>query len=395
MTTTGDGDPAVTSDGNPAVTSHGSPAVTRDGDPVVTRDGDPAVHAPATDCLRRTSHGPTLSAVVHAWVLARSNRAPDKAPDQARSWRFFTEALFSDIKDVQGGTTAEGIHLGAMGGTLDLLQRCYLGLEVRADGLRLDPLLPAEVGSMSMPIRYRGRQVVIEADCREARIHDRGDVIMAGTGDLGRRIIHHRERLGLTREQVAERADMSPGYLKYLEENADTPDTGALYRLADALRTTVEDLLGGGQDRPPGHGPAMAHPTLETLDEQECRRLIEPGGIGRVAFNGSHGPTVLPVNYKVHHGAIVFRTAAGGAMDKDLRSGLEGVDILIAFQIDNIDETNREGWSVLVQGPAHHLPPEEAAQVAGSGVTPWAGGERLLYIRIVPQHITGRRIHGM
>ncbi|UBU08861.1 pyridoxamine 5'-phosphate oxidase family protein [Nonomuraea gerenzanensis] len=343
--------------------------------------------------LRRTSHGSTLSAVVHAWVLARSNRA--------QSWRFFTEALYSDIKDVQGGTTAEGIHLGAMGGTLDLLQRCYLGLELRPDGMRLDPRMPDEVGLMSMPIRYRGRQLFIDADHHEARLsgtarrtYGRGEVIMAGTGDLGRRVIHHRERLGLSREQVAERADMSPGYLKYLEENADTPDTGALYRLADALGTTVQDLLGGGQDRPPGRGPAMAHPALETLDEQECRRLIAPGGIGRVAFNGSHGPTVLPVNYKVHEGAIVFRTAAGGAMDKDLRSGLEGVDIVIAFQIDNIDETNREGWSVLVQGPAHHVPPEEAAGVAGAGVTPWAGGERQLYIRIVPQHITGRRIHG-
>jgi transcriptional regulator with XRE-family HTH domain len=344
--------------------------------------------------LRRTSHGSTLSAVVHAWVLARSNRA--------QSWRFFTEALYSDIKDVQGGTTAEGIHLGAMGGTLDLLQRCFLGLEVRPDGLRLDPLLPDELGLVSMPIRYRGRQVFIDADHHEARLNGaarrtyrRGEVIMTGTGDLGRRVIHHRERLGLTREQVAERADMSPGYLKYLEENADTPDTGALYRLADALGTTVDDLLGGGQDRPPGRGPAMAHPSLETLDEQECRRLIAPGGIGRVAFNGSHGPTVLPVNYKVHEGAIVFRTAAGGAMDKDLSTGLEGVDIVIAFEVDNFDETNREGWSVLVQGPAHHLPPEEADGAAGTGVTPWAGGERQLYIRIVPQQITGRRIHGI
>ncbi|SEG99860.1 hypothetical protein SAMN05444920_114136 [Nonomuraea solani] len=215
---------------------------------------------------------------------------------------------------------------------------------------------------------------------------------MTGTGDLGRRIIHHRERLGLTREQVAERAEMSPGYIKYLEENADTPDAGALYRLADALGTTSDDLLGGGQDRPPGRGPAMANPTLETLDEAACLRLIEPGGIGRVAFSGSHGPTVLPVNYRMHGGAIVFRTAVGGPMDKDLRTGLEGVDLLIAFQIDNIDEARREGWSVLVQGPAHHVPPEEAAD---SGVTPWAGGERQLCISIIPQRITGRRIHGI
>ncbi|MEO3791662.1 pyridoxamine 5'-phosphate oxidase family protein [Nonomuraea sp. B10E15] len=345
--------------------------------------------------LRRTSHGSTLSAVVHAWILARRNRE--------RSWEFFIEALTGDVSDVQGGTTAEGIHLGAMGGTLDLLQSCYLGLELERGGrLRLDPLVPERLGLVCMPLRYHGRQIFVDADHREARIngtvrrtYTRGDVIMTGTGDFGRRIIHHRERLGLTREQVADKADMSPGYVKYLEENADTPDTGALYRLADALQTTVEELLGGGRDRPPGRGPAMAHPTLEVLDREECLRLIESGGIGRVAFNGSHGPTVLPVNYKLHDGDIVFRTAAGGAMDEDLRSGVKGVDIVIAFEIDRIDEVNREGWSVLVQGPAHHVPAEEVADAAGSGVTPWAGGERLLYVRISPRQITGRRIHGV
>ncbi|MGP3918550.1 pyridoxamine 5'-phosphate oxidase family protein [Nonomuraea sp. 10N515B] len=344
--------------------------------------------------LERTSHGSTLSAVVHAWVLSRANRA--------QSWRFFTEALHSDIKDVQGGTTAEGIHLGAMGGTLDLLQRCYLGLELRRDGLRLDPLLPGRLGLLSMPIRFRGRQLFIDADHRQARVNGvacrsyrGGEAIMTGTGDLGRRIIHHRERLGLTREEVAERADMSPGYLTYLEEHPDMPDTGALYRLADALRTTAEELLGGGRERPPGHGPAMANPTMEVLDEEECLRLIGPGGIGRVAFNGSHGPTVLPVNYKMHEGAIVFRTAAGGPMDRDLRTGLEGVDIKIAFEVDLFDETNREGWSVLVQGPVHHVPEEEVPEVTRAGVTPWAGGERHLYIRIACQQITGRRIHGL
>ncbi|MET0834346.1 MAG: glycoside hydrolase family 65 protein, partial [Actinomycetota bacterium] len=84
--------------------------------------------------LERTSHGSTLSGVVNAWVLARS--------DRPRSWRYFTEALASDLHDVQGGTTAEGIHLGAMAGTVDLAQRCYTGLETREDVLWLNPCLP-------------------------------------------------------------------------------------------------------------------------------------------------------------------------------------------------------------------------------------------------------------
>ncbi|GAB3171048.1 glycosyl hydrolase family 65 protein [Myceligenerans halotolerans] len=97
--------------------------------------------------LARTSHGSTLSAVVHAWVLA--------SRDRAASWRFFREALDSDIADVQGGTTAEGIHLGAMAGTIDLLQRCYSGLDLAGGVLRLAPRLPEELDSMVLRLRFR------------------------------------------------------------------------------------------------------------------------------------------------------------------------------------------------------------------------------------------------
>jgi alpha,alpha-trehalase len=99
--------------------------------------------------LARTSYGSTLSHVVHSWVLARS--------DRSRSWNFFLEALESDISDVQGGTTAEGIHLGAMAGTLDLLQRCYTGLEVRGNVLWLDPQLPAELTRLEFSVLYRAQ----------------------------------------------------------------------------------------------------------------------------------------------------------------------------------------------------------------------------------------------
>jgi alpha,alpha-trehalase len=97
--------------------------------------------------LKRTSHGSTLSRVVHSWVLARS--------DRERSWKFFEDALRSDLDDTQGGTTGEGIHLGAMAGTVDVLQRCYLGTEIRDDVIWFNPLLPAEVRSLSLDIRYR------------------------------------------------------------------------------------------------------------------------------------------------------------------------------------------------------------------------------------------------
>jgi alpha,alpha-trehalase len=104
--------------------------------------------------LARTSHGSTLSRVVHSWVLARA--------DRPKSWELFKTALESDLKDIQGGTTPEGIHVGAMAGTVDLVQRCYTGLEMREDVLWFDPRLPEEVSRLIMELRYRGQSLHLE-----------------------------------------------------------------------------------------------------------------------------------------------------------------------------------------------------------------------------------------
>ncbi len=103
--------------------------------------------------LARTSHGSTLSQIVHSWVLARS--------DRARSWALLEKALESDIADVQGGTTPEGIHLGAMAGTVDLVQRAETGLEIQDGVVRLNPCLPEELGSIGLRVRYRGHRLEI------------------------------------------------------------------------------------------------------------------------------------------------------------------------------------------------------------------------------------------
>ncbi|HUA40914.1 MAG TPA: pyridoxamine 5'-phosphate oxidase family protein [Streptosporangiaceae bacterium] len=137
----------------------------------------------------------------------------------------------------------------------------------------------------------------------------------------------------------------------------------------------------------------MSDATFEVLDEAECRRLIEPGGIGRLVFAGSFDLTVLPVNYKVHDGAILFRTVEAGSTDEDLRTGISHAEFRVAFEVDQFDTQAREGWSVLVQGPAHHLDSaEERAQAETLGIEPWASGEREHFIRITPVRITGRRI---
>ncbi|MGZ5397489.1 MAG: glycoside hydrolase family 65 protein, partial [Mycobacterium sp.] len=119
--------------------------------------------------LARTSHGSTLSGVVNTWVLARANRD--------RAMEFFTQALKSDVSDIQGGTTSEGIHLAAMAGTVDLMQRCFTGLETRSNRIILSPHWPESLGVLAIPIHYRGlhlhlrvsgKGVIISVDPRDA-----------------------------------------------------------------------------------------------------------------------------------------------------------------------------------------------------------------------------------
>ena len=118
----------------------------------------------ANACVRRTvdyysarvTHGSTLSRVVHAWVAARG--------DRTSSWRHLAEALAADMADTQGGTTGEGIHLGAMAGTVDLLQRCYTGLATRGGALVMDPALPDELDALRLRLAYRGHRLDIAMD---------------------------------------------------------------------------------------------------------------------------------------------------------------------------------------------------------------------------------------
>jgi nitroimidazol reductase NimA-like FMN-containing flavoprotein (pyridoxamine 5'-phosphate oxidase superfamily) len=137
----------------------------------------------------------------------------------------------------------------------------------------------------------------------------------------------------------------------------------------------------------------MADRVIQELDEAESLQLISAGGIGRIAYQSRFGPAVLPVNYKWYDGAVVFRTARHSALDEDLQTGISGGDYLVAFEIDDYDLAERQGWSVLIQGPAHHVEAEEArTRAKQAGVEPWAPGDRELFLRIVPHRVTGRRI---
>jgi trehalose/maltose hydrolase-like predicted phosphorylase len=117
---------------------------------------------------QRTSHGSTLSFVVHAALMA------DIDPES--SWERYKEALESDVGDVQGGTSQEAIHLGVMAGTLDLLQRSYMGIEIRDGVLHFDPKPVGNLDGLSFPMQFRETplELTLEKGELTAAVHSDG-----------------------------------------------------------------------------------------------------------------------------------------------------------------------------------------------------------------------------
>lgn len=115
--------------------------------------------------LSRTAHGSTLSRVVHASVLARI--------DPSRAWSVYREALVADLDDTQGGTTREGVHLGAMAGTADLVVRSFAGLRTDADALTFTPRMPIRLRTIGFQVLYRGQRIDVSLtpDRLRLRLH--------------------------------------------------------------------------------------------------------------------------------------------------------------------------------------------------------------------------------
>ena len=112
---------------------------------------------------QRTSHGSTLSLVTHAAVLS--------GLDPESSWKRFLIALESDVSDIQGGTTKEGIHMGVMSGTLDLLQRGYVGASVRDGVLHFAPKLTDQLDGLTFPMQFHGTWIRVSISGKELTVH--------------------------------------------------------------------------------------------------------------------------------------------------------------------------------------------------------------------------------
>ena len=125
---------------------------------------------------------------------------------------------------------------------------------------------------------------------------------------------------------------------------------------------------------------------LQELSHQECLELLAEKVVGRIAYVNDDGPVVLPVNYVLDQGTVLFRTSAAGRMAGHLRNGT------VAFQVDDVDEVTESGWSVLLRGVASFEQPTGTRPANHPRPSPWVQGSRNLTVRITPHVLTGRRL---
>ncbi len=140
----------------------------------------------------------------------------------------------------------------------------------------------------------------------------------------------------------------------------------------------------------PGFAPGETDPpgaAVETIPTSACYDLLRTKEVGRLVVVVADEADVFPVNYLVDGSSIVFRTAYGL---KFIHSILRR----ITFEVDDLDEVRREGWSVVVKGVGEEAsdPLPGSATAGDDRLATWVDGDRERWVRVVPRVVTGRRL---
>lgn len=209
----------------------------------------------------------------------------------------------------------------------------------------------------------------------------------AVAGPVAGRVTARRRSLGLSEHLLAKQAGMSASYLRNLLAADSDFDPAGLGRVAAVLGLSRDELVHGPGEPPPGRACPGPNSALGRLAESDCWHLLGTHGVGRVALPGGSGPVVLPVNYAIEARTVVYRTSPDGA-------AAASTGDVVSFEADHVDDALSRGWSVLVIGTAERVEDPAALDrlAALDAPKPWAGGDRLLWVRIRPESVTGRRI---
>lgn len=125
---------------------------------------------------------------------------------------------------------------------------------------------------------------------------------------------------------------------------------------------------------------------LREMSVDDSLALLRTQPVGRLAYVVDDEPQVIPLNYAVHQGTVIFRTSYGELLDRIHR-------LPVVFEVDHVDPMKHTGWSVIVHGRAEEIArADELEAVRELPLRPWAPGDRDHYVRIESTRITGRVI---
>lgn len=207
-----------------------------------------------------------------------------------------------------------------------------------------------------------------------------------GPGDVGRRIRRVRESMGLTRAEVSARARMDEGYLTYLEEATAHPSVETVLKLARAMDTTAEQLLGGHRDQGPGpYGPAAGNRS-GAMTPELCWELVGRHGVARLVLQArtpGGEPSLRVVDYAAADGALVVSVGSDSGLAAAARRGARAL-----AEVDQLDAHHPEGWSVVLSGPARLLAADDPLAAAYT----WRRAPGSVLVAVEPTWLTGRQL---
>jgi nitroimidazol reductase NimA-like FMN-containing flavoprotein (pyridoxamine 5'-phosphate oxidase superfamily) len=141
----------------------------------------------------------------------------------------------------------------------------------------------------------------------------------------------------------------------------------------------------------PGRCPiaVVNEPQLTTLTREECLELLRGAVVGRIGYVADGMAMILPVNFALLDGDIVFCTAKGGKLSwLSLRER-------VTFEADESRPADHEGWSVLIRGVAREVThPEELAVLRRRPPLSWLRSPHEHWMRISIEAMSGRALHG-
>lgn len=135
----------------------------------------------------------------------------------------------------------------------------------------------------------------------------------------------------------------------------------------------------------PGMSTAATPWLIEVLTEQECWDTLRRLEFGRLAYVVDGHLDMAPINYAVHDGELVFRTADGSKLSAVL------IGDEVVFEVDEV--ADEEAVSIILRAIPRELPHDEARWADQIRLRPWVPTVKEHVVGLRPVQMSGRRFN--